>query len=57
MTEEYDYRAVYLKGECLHCYVNVTRAGSPCLQGLPRPAPACAGPNRADQGIGYDISK
>ena len=60
MAEEYDYRAVYLKSKYLYCYANVTRAGSPRRQGLPRPASASAGPNRADradQAISYDISK
>jgi len=34
--------------------VNVTRAGSPWRQGLPRPAPPSAGPNRAGPGQSGD---
>ncbi len=57
MAEEYDHRVIFHKSKYLHCYANVTRAGSSGPHALPRPAAASARPNRADQAIGHDISK
>ena len=53
----YDFRPVHLKGQCRHCYANVTQAGSPGSTAVPAPWPAAAQPGRADQAIVRDISR
>jgi len=60
MPAEYDYPVINHKTECVRCYANVTRAGSPGLSGLARPAAAPRAriqPEPPDQAIARDISK
>jgi hypothetical protein len=60
MAAEYDYLMINHKTECVRCYANVTRAGSPGRSGLARPAAAQQAriqPEAPDQAIARDISK
>jgi hypothetical protein len=60
MPEEYDYLMINHKTECVRCYANVTRAGSPDPPGLARPVAAPQAriqPEPPDQAIARDISK